>query len=296
MPATFAVDLCGFRAAGQPNTSDANDKQSVEWGNALFVRLGVAPGTPEPGDIGNLLEERVVADLQPRRPDLFIQRSQVAANFTQYAQLALVRRLRENVTEKAPALMAALEKDVASLPPERRLARVRARVAALSEQLAADREVLTEFLRDFTDESLLKVDIGVGDLDPPRQLLIALSSKWSLRTDRAQDCVSQGNKLVSLRRGRAPHFAVVTMEPRSSMLRILADGSSVDCVYHMDLPALRASAEDEERRKQQAPTRALRGSWKPRVALERMVAQGRIRDYDDLVREVMLLPSGQPAP
>lgn len=75
---------------------------------------------------------------------------------------------------------------------------------------------------------MLKLDVSVEA--PARR---------SPRTDRAQDYVSQGYKLVSLRRGHMPHFAVVTMEPRPSMLRLLADGSgSVDCVYHVAYHAL----------------------------------------------------------
>ncbi|WP_203802002.1 NgoMIV family type II restriction endonuclease [Actinoplanes couchii] len=71
------------------------------------------------------------------------------------------------------------------------------------------------------------------------RLHVALSSKWSLRTDRAQDCVSQGAKLVAQRGGRMPHFGLITMETRPSMLKILGDGSgAVDCVYHLNLPAL----------------------------------------------------------
>ena len=45
--------------------------------------------------------------------------------------------------------------------------------------------------------------------------------------------------MAALRRGRMPHFAVVTMEPRPYMLNLLGGGSGdVDCVYHLDLPAL----------------------------------------------------------
>ena len=70
------------------------------------------------------------------------------------------------------------------------------------------------------------------------ELRMALSAKWTLRTDRAQDCVSQGAKLASQKRGRMPHYAVITAEPRPAMLKIPSDGPSVDCVYHIDLPAL----------------------------------------------------------
>lgn len=135
--------------------------------------------------------------------------------------------------------------------------------------------------------------VGEQQEGRPPLLQIALSSKWSLRTDRAQDCVSQGKKLVDQRRGRMPHFAVVTMEPRPSMLKILGDGSgAVDCVYHLHLPALHEAI---------AVLRARRSvrSWSPGDTFARLMDQGRLRDYDDLVKEFSRVPGpdlGVPGP
>jgi hypothetical protein len=71
-----------------------------------------------------------------------------------------------------------------------------------------------------------------------------------------------------------------------SMLRLIAySAGSVDYVYHLALPELRAAAAELE-------TERGAGIWKPRADLERMVAQGRVRDYDDLVSEVSSLPPG----
>ena len=110
---------------------------------------------------------------------------------------------------------------------------------------------------------------------------MALSAKWTLRTDRAQDCVSQGAKLASQKRGRMPHYAVITAEPRPAMLKIPSDGPSVDCVYHIDLPAL-----------DRALTRMAGGNprWSPKVTFDRLVRQGRLRDYDDLVHQALEVP------
>ena len=138
------------------------------------------------------------------------------------------------------------------------------------------------------EEALLTVDLTVAERrrTGTPHLHVALSAKWTLRTDRAQDCVSQGAKLVSQRRGRMPHFAVVTMETRPSMLKILGDGSgSVDCVYHLDLPSLTAAIDklaNEPRRGS--------GEWSPQRTFRRLVNQRRIRDYDELVQEVVDLP------
>ena len=105
----------------------------------------------------------------------------------------------------------------------------------------------------------------------------------SLRTDRAQDCLSQGTKLVSQRRGRMPHFATLTMEPRPAMLALLPDGSgSIDCVYHLDLPSLIPAAHQVHEQRLAANGRG----WSPLATLERLVRQDRLRDYDDLTHEV----------
>ena len=55
-----------------------------------------------------------------------------------------------------------------------------------------------------------------------------------------------------------PHFAVVTMEPRPYMLNLLGGGSGeVDCVYHLDLPALTAAIEAARAEKDAAEMRWL---------------------------------------
>ena len=70
------------------------------------------------------------------------------------------------------------------------------------------------------------------------------------------------------------------------MLRLIAYGSgSVDCVYHLALPELRAAA----RRWRQDGARAIMA---PRQELERMVGQGRVRDYDDSCAKS--IPPGPP--
>ncbi|MBT2449369.1 type II site-specific deoxyribonuclease [Streptomyces sp. ISL-43] len=140
-----------------------------------------------------------------------------------------------------------------------------------------------ELLDLLGEESVLKLDITISRATPgvasaaAQHLIAGLSLKWTLRTDRAQDCRSQGSKMASLRRGRMPHFAAVTMEPRPSMLNLLGRGSGdVDCLYHLDLPAL-SQAIDEycsgTRRKDRL---------KMRDNFRRLCDQRRLRDYDEL--------------
>jgi hypothetical protein len=162
-------------------------------------------------------------------------------------------------------------------------------LARIVSSLRSDLDELQELVDDLPAESMLGLDLSVSNEPPPGELRIALSAKWSLRTDRAQDCLAQGAKLSSQRRGRMPHFAVLTMEPRPAMLALLADGSgSVDCVYHLDLPSLlRAADAIEQQRISEGAA-----DWRPRTTLGRMVAQGRLRDYNDLIVELAAIPPG----
>jgi hypothetical protein len=284
VPASFAADLCGFRGEkndGNPNTSDNNDKQSIRLGLALFRELGVADGSPGPDDPGAELEKAVRADLARLRPDLFVRSPGSAPDFEQYEHLAVLSTFKQAMA-KAPADVASLVESLETLPPGRERNAALRKARTVADRAARQQEAVVALLRDMPEESLLRIDLTVaspGRVGKPR-LEVALSAKWSLRTDRAQDCVSQGAKLVSQRRGRMPHFAVITMEPRPAMLRILADGSgAVDCVYHLDLAALERALRSEA-----GVARNARRS--PLETFERLLAQRRLRDYDELLDEV----------
>lgn len=288
VPAPFTCDLCGYRSEnGNPNTSDSNDKQSITLGRELFKQLGVPPGEPEPSSgSGTALEDAVVKHLRSVRPDLVIERSRSAKDFAQYAHLnvfPLFRRSHSGSQAAIQELIAA----VGDIPEAYDRSRLELLLSRLTGQIGTEMALIETLKREMPEESLLKIDISVAlpQHDGPDELVIALSSKWSLRTDRAQDCVSQGSKLVALRRGRMPHFGVITIEPRPAMLRILADGSgSIDYVYHLDLPALAAAIETMSQSTRRPD------SWSPRLTFNRLMIQRRIRDFDDLVWEVSRLP------
>jgi hypothetical protein len=278
--------LCGYRPNGLPNTSDKNDAGSVEWGRALFAELHVDPSAHELDTIGSRMEQAATAELSRLRPDLAFG-SGTALGFEQYTHLRVFRDFSKAYKGPEPSL----EADVIALRLKYKDADLKSffsRVLRAQKQSKNDHDLVTALRAAMPEESLLNLDMTVAapvtqNLQAPPiapRLLIGLSSKWSLRTDRAQDCISQGSKLVSLRRGRMPHYAVLTMEPRPAMLKLLAYGSgSVDCVYHLALPELRRAAASIETTKKGQ-------SWRPREDLERMVAQGRLRDWDQLVQEV----------
>ncbi|WP_431235123.1 NgoMIV family type II restriction endonuclease [Mycolicibacterium psychrotolerans] len=293
MPAPFIRDLCGYRVdqrigiiTDKPNTSDAGDTLSVELGTALFDKLGIPKDKAAPIGPGADMEIRVVEFLKALRPDLQIETSRSAKEFLQYAHLDVFPNFRKNFGDLRPALndltgrVLAADLGVAKSRIELDLQRL---YASTDEQAV----LFEDLVEQMPEESLLKIDISVAIRHAGiehDELAIALSSKWSLRTDRAQDCVSQGNKLVAQRRGMMPHFGVITIEPRPSMLKILADGSgAIDYVYHLDLPTLTEMLDDVAERK---PAR-----WSPRETYGRIMRQARLRDFDRLVYEVMRVPS-----
>lgn len=280
MPANFTSSLCGYRPNGNPNTSDNSDKLSRRLGQALFEELGVDPSQVGGSDPGAELEKAIIDDLTPRRPDLDIRRSRAVTDFEQYKHLGVWPKFR-NGYEPAKPKLDQLIGLAALLPPSREAKKLQSALQRAGAQIEIQDEIAALLKANMPEESFLKVDITVGSppAQDPQLMHIGLSSKWSLRTDRAQDCISQGSKLASQRRGVMPHFAVITIEPRPAMLKILADGSgAIDCVYHLDLPALTRAISAE--RAKESPM------WSPGLTFDRLVQQRRLRDYDELTQEV----------
>lgn len=283
MPAVFAKQLCGYRN-GKPNTSDASQDQSVELGNRLFQHMGVPAGTPAPaGKVDKLMTRLLIADLTDRIGDDFtVVENGHLSRFEQYRHLAAARSLGEKGADKdVQKAVKAVARHARRTMDGSRLTRLDTLLAGLDSALVADADRRRVLIEQLGEESLLALDVAgykqtEGNTDPPR-LRFGLSLKWSLRTDRAQDCRSQGAKMASLRRGPMPHFATVTMEPRSAMLALLGRGSGdLDCVYHLDLPALTSAFEDYYQDNPGARAR-------PYDTFRRLVEHGRVRDYDDLI-------------
>ncbi|UOY01877.1 NgoMIV family type II restriction endonuclease [Blastococcus sp. PRF04-17] len=251
--------------------------------DALDIPMGQLGAT----DAGSAVEAAVEQHLKTLRPDLEIARSRASAEFSQYRHLAVFKAFSRNVSPLSSTLMP-MRALIAQVPDDGLRSRLARAMQAATDQLRTRDDALEALLNQMPEESLLKIDLTVGEPDPglPPRLCVALSSKWTLRTDRAQDCLSQGAKLVSLRRGPMPHYAVITMESRPHMLKILADGSgSLDCVYHLHLPALIEAIERTGRASKAGD------DWLPARTFRRLLNQGRLRDYDDLVTEVQRIPS-----
>lgn len=290
MPAPFAVALCGYRD-GRPNTSDAGDKGSVDLGRVFFDAMGVtADASPPAAAVGNLMAAKLSEDLQQhlasRADHLAVVPEQSLVRFEQYSHLSAARELRTDLSADIIRAISALDEFAAGLGAENEFRNaLGTRMDRIREEVQRVDDRRRDLLNMLGEESLLKLDVTVSrDVPNPipphrplKHLIAGLSLKWSLRTDRAQDCRSQGAKMGALRRGRMPHFAAVTMEPRPSMLALLCRGSGdVDCVYHLHLPAL-AQAIDDYCSGTTRPARlAIRDNF------NRLRDQRRLRDYDEL--------------
>ncbi|SEC10503.1 NgoMIV restriction enzyme [Streptomyces sp. 2224.1] len=290
MPASFITSLCGYRD-GRPNTSDKNDKGSVELGKAFFEVMGVSPNAEPPEQpVGNLMAAAVAADLQQglqfEAPHLSVVPERPFTSFEQFSHLNATRELRGDMATQVLHAAAALRKQTQKLDvAEAEREQIEIHLSRINDELHAAEGRRRELLDLLGEESLLKLDITVSREMPnalapeaPLPHLVAgLSLKWSLRTDRAQDCRSQGAKMTALRRGRMPHFAAVTVEPRPAMLALLGRGSGdIDCVYHLNLPALGTAIDNYC----SGSTRKTR--LEIRDKFNRLRDQRRLRDYDEL--------------
>lgn len=286
MPAPFVKDLCKFRANGKPNTSDASDKLSVAVGEELFRVLGVSTARSAGKDAptGGEFARCVVADLTsrfPRESGTVVLPERKLSEFDQYRHVGALRGFEPGRSTEFVRAWSRLTRHARKGATGAALARIETLIGDVESVIDSEAKHLTSLLAQVGDESLLGLDLTVSRaVQKPRrpQLAVGLSLKWSLRTDRAQDCRSQGAKMSALRRGRMPHFGVVTMEPRPYMLNLLGGGSGdVDCVYHLDLPALTAAVETVYVGPKRKAGRDL---------FHRLVEQRRIRDYDELVAEI----------
>ncbi len=89
-----------------------------------------------------------------------------------------------------------------------------------------------------------RADLRQGEHKCPL-LHASISTKWTLRSDRAQNARSEALNLIRNRKGRQPHIMVVTAEPTPSRLSSLALGTGdIDCVYHFALDELIESVQE----------------------------------------------------
>ncbi|MFG2997057.1 NgoMIV family type II restriction endonuclease [Streptomyces sp. NPDC048340] len=289
MPAPFISSLCGYRE-GRPNTSDKGDQGSVALGKLFFEAIGIKSDAPAPTEaVGNLMTQMMSTDLaqyfDSNASHLRVEPERPFTSFEQFSHLKAAAELRRDLTIDVARAVDDLRAFSSRSTIEDHL---RQELQEHLDQIESEVQSAEAKRRDLLDllgeESLLKLDITVSraTLGPSvapdsRHLVAGFSLKWTLRTDRAQDCRSQGAKMASLRRGRMPHFATVTIEPRPAMLALLGRGSGdLDCVYHLHLPALQLALDEYCSGSASTPRLKMRDTFR------RLCDQRRLRDYDEL--------------
>lgn len=138
----------------------------------------------------------------------------------------------------------------------------------------------------FAGDYQVKTDVYVGvenaaydDAEP--FLHAAISSKWTIRSDRVQNVRHEFATLVRNRRGRSPHLVLVTAEPLPTRLVSIARGTGeIDAVYHLIYDELDMAVS------------VLCGDAglypEQRAAWEEMAKQKRLKPYSSLADDLIL--------
>lgn len=244
--------LFGDEAA--PNLADLGSVASLQLAGVAYDALTIPRGDvraedPEAGGAssGAALERAVEVDLRDRLPgrdpdrSWLVSRGGSVASFAQYTHLDDLQQ----ILSENPTLRATF---------------------------AGDYQVQTD------------VYVGVENSTDPRDvpfLHAAISSKWTIRSDRVQNVRHEFATLVRNRRGRSPHLAVVTAEPLPSRLLSIARGTGeVDAVYHLLYDELEHAVDEVCDREGHYPEQ--QDAW------SEMIEQRRLRPYSSLVDDLIL--------
>lgn len=214
------------------NQSDGSQMPSLLISQEVLLRCGIARVADEGATTGNPLEVAVALDIQRSLNALDPNRAWVIDN----------------------------ERSVSDFQQYKHL-------TVLDEAVRNDVVLRTEFGRDYRISP--DVTVGVEQADDSDPLLHAVvSCKWSMRSDRVQNVRPEGATLVRHRRGRAPHFVVVTCEPLPSRIAAIAmTTGEVDAVYHLAF-------------EETAGAVAAIGTQGQREVWQELVQQRRLRDYN----------------
>ena len=234
-----------------PNLADVGSVESLRLSGAVYRELGVTRrtsgsladadggrGSASGAALERGIEHDVEAGLNLEDPDRrwFVRRGGQASEFAQFIHLKDLQSL----FEQQPTLRATLGRDYQ-----------------------------------------VKTDVYVGVLHPldeslPPFLHAAISSKWTIRSDRVQNVRHEFGTLVRNRRGRLPHLVLVTAEPLPSRLISIARGTGeVDSVYHLLFEELHTAVAEHGGHEQQQ-------DW------VEMVEQGRLKPYSELAVDLAL--------
>lgn len=234
--------LLSIGTNGVASNADKDNKTSVLIANGIAARLNAEFGERAAAQTSGTKFEALVADfvraafkkLEHRRPGAWTVRQvnsrdrNEIARYTQYSHLLALR----DAADQNPELAAALGNDYTITPDV-----VVVRGLESDETINAHGLIVNHQVSTRAD---LRSGVGKSDI-----LHASISTKWTLRSDRAQNARSEALNLIRNRKGRQPHIVVVTGEPTPSRLASLALGTGdIDCVYHFALNELTDAVAD----------------------------------------------------
>lgn|SRR5690606_7530089 len=229
----------GAKQPYAPNAADSDNRPSMSIAEHVLLALQITNVVPRGTAMGTPFELAVRDDLRRQIPNLDSDRSWIIENSLSVSRFDQYRHL-----------------DV------------------LDNAVKHDTTLRTEFGREY--RVVPDVVIGVERAGSEPLLHAVISCKWSMRSDRVQNVRPEGATLIRHRRGRAPHFVVVTCEPLPSRIAAIAmTTGEVDRVYHVTF-------DETQEAVAKYGTPLQRDTW------NEMVGQGRLRDYNSLAATLTL--------
>lgn len=231
-------------ANGNPSNADASQKSSVTYAKSIASQLSAQTGERLSAQTSGNKFEQIVASflnetfkklshLRPGNWNIYqvgSRKGNMISEFAQYEHLQLLSEL----SRANSSLAASLGNDY-SISPDIVVVRER----ETDEYINNGKNMVDASIALLTDMRALN---GASKI-----LHASVSTKWTLRSDRAQNARSEALNLLRNRKGRAPHIVVVTGEPTPSRLSSIALGTGdIDCVYHFALPELKIAIQETD--------------------------------------------------
>ena len=261
---------------GVPSNADRDSGSSVRYAQAIAEGIGAVEAAPRPAGQGASRNfERAVAAflgsvfpaLHEVRPGDWVVRRLADRGETggsedaswQFEQYEHLTQLREGI-EQQRRLRALLGDLAHTVLPD----------VVVARRTVPDAE-LNRVTRLVDPEGSLAGASPLRSAVQPKPLLhAAVTCKWTLRSDRAQQIRAEAEALRRHRRGRTPHLVLVTGEPMPTRLASVALGTGeLDAVYHFALHELLAGADPQ-------------ADPAGHELLQTMVQERRLRDIADL--------------
>ena len=255
---------------GVASNADSNNTPSQEIAKLVAEKLGARICSKLKGQTAGTLFEQITMQfvmdtfpkLQHLRPgdwtvmNLGNQNAIKTWDFSQYEHLAYLSKLMNENRQ----LSTMLGNDYMVAPD-----------VVVYRALCTDEEINNEHL--YIDDNICTM-ASLRKSNGGKPILHAsISSKWTMRSDRAQNSRTEALNLIRNRKGHLPHIMVVTGEPLPSRLASLALGTGdLDCVYHFALYELMDAVKEYGKQ----------GREDIIETLENLVEGKRLKDISDL--------------